>query len=111
MANAGVYLQNFSSEELSRELERRKDLKLFAWRDANINRNIRLSTDIVDFVAPFHSKTDLSDCNKTAELLSSGYSRCNRCSLEAMRISPGNFADVSIDITVDFTVSKQVSFK
>ena len=105
------YLDNFSDEELSLELARRCNDKLLAFKADNLARNRKLSVEVVDFIAPFHSKKDFSDCKKLEELSISGYSRCNRCSLEAMRQYPDRFAHIRMDFTVDFTTDKQTSFK
>lgn len=104
-------ITRFSDEELRRELDRRRNEKISAYKATNLDKNKRLTCDIVDFVAPEHSKKDLSACNKSSALLVDGYSHCNRCSLESMRRNPDTYSDVNIGITIDFAVSKQLSFK
>jgi hypothetical protein len=111
MPNFDERLQHFTDEELSTELESRKINRLAAWRNINVARHRKLSVAVIDLIAPLHSKTDFSDCTKLDELLVSGWSKCNRCSLEAMRKYPERFSDVRVDFTIDFTVSKQVSFE
>lgn len=106
-----IALVSYSTEDLEYEIARRKNEKLLLWKQTNVSKNKRLSTEVIDFIAPEHSKRDFSDCNKLEELSVSGYSRCNRCSLEAMRQYPDRFAHIRMDFTVDFTTDKQTSFK
>ena len=105
------YLSTFPIEELRKEIARRENDQVLNFRQENLNRNLQLSSDVVCLLAPHHSKKDYSECNKLNELTISGHSRCHRCSLEAISKFPHDYKDVRVEFTVDFMVSKQMSFK
>lgn len=107
MPNAGVYLQNFSSEELESELKRRREDKAALFREANRARHAKLTKDFIDFLAPVHS----GRCGEFDTLRASGISHCNRCTLDAMRQYPESYEDVRLSVTLDFDLTRQMSFK
>lgn len=101
------YLDQFTTEELGIELASRQNDAMLAFRLKNVERNNKLTKEVIDFLAPVHS----TRCGDFSSLLSSGISYCNRCTLAALGMTPVLYEDVQVCVTVDFNLTKQMSFK